>query len=176
MSMCGNFFLKQDAQITLVQKQKKFCVYGHRESRQQDQHHLQLPEHFLQQAHGQVLESNRPHLQQHPLKKAEMGFYAITLGFDLSSITKVSITSRSVNQNYLTKFAKVSRRVILHNRKIKITMRGTDPFYLRICEYVGPTPFLENTVLLDGSPVPWDQLVSVPLVTHFSRAYSPVYV
>jgi len=113
-----------------MQKQKKFYVYGHRESRQQDQHHLQLPEHFLQQAHGQVLESNRPHLQQHPLKKAEMGFYAITLGFDLSSITKVSITSRSVNQNYLTKFAKVSRRVILHNRKIKITMRGTGPFFL----------------------------------------------
>ncbi len=33
---------------------------------------------------------SRPHLQQHPLKKAEMGFYAITLGFDLSSITKVN--------------------------------------------------------------------------------------
>ena len=41
-----------------------------------------------------------------------MGFYAITLGFVLSSITKVNTTTRSVNQNYLTKFAKVSRRVI----------------------------------------------------------------
>jgi hypothetical protein len=57
-----------------------------------------------------------------------MGFYAITLGFDLSSVTKVNNASRSVNQNYLTKFAKVSRRVILHNRKINVTMRGTDPF------------------------------------------------
>ena len=95
-----------------MQKQKKFCVCGHRESRQQDQHHLQLPEHFWQQAHGQGSELNRPHLQQHPLKKAEMGFYAITLGFVLSSITKVNTTARSVNQNYLTKFAKVSRRVI----------------------------------------------------------------
>jgi hypothetical protein len=58
-----------------------------------------------------------------------MGFYAITLGFDLSSITKVNNTNRSVNQKYLTKFAKVSLRVILHNRKINVTMRGTDPFY-----------------------------------------------
>jgi hypothetical protein len=81
----------------------------------------------LQQAHGQVLESNRAHLEQHPLKKAEMGFYAITLGFDLSSVSKVGIVTQSVNQNYLTKFAKVSRRVILLNRKINVTMRGTDP-------------------------------------------------
>jgi hypothetical protein len=73
-----------------MQKQKKFCVCGHRESHQQDQHHLQLPEHFWQQAHGQGLGLNRPHLQQNPLKKAEMGFYAVTLGFDLSSITKVN--------------------------------------------------------------------------------------
>jgi len=58
-----------------------------------------------------------------------MGFYAITLGFDLSSTTKVSITSQSVNQNYLTKLAKVSRRVILYNRKVNVTIRGTDPFY-----------------------------------------------
>jgi hypothetical protein len=33
---------------------------------------------------------SRPHLQQHPLKKGETEFYAITLGFDLSSITKVN--------------------------------------------------------------------------------------
>jgi hypothetical protein len=39
------------------------------------------------------LESNRPHPQQHPLKKAEMGFYAITLGFDLSSVNKVNNTT-----------------------------------------------------------------------------------
>jgi hypothetical protein len=70
---------------------------------------------------------NRPHLQQHPPRKAEMGFYVITLGFVLSSATKVNTTIRSVNQNYLTKFAKVSRCVILHNRKINVTIRGTDP-------------------------------------------------
>ena len=134
-----------------MQKQKKFCVCEHRESHQQDQHHLQLPEHFWQQAHGQVLESNRPHLQQHPPKKAEMGFYAITLGFDLSSVTKVNTVTRSVNKNYLTKFAKVSRRVILHNRKINVTMRGTDPFdfcrawlsllKLNKCQELMPDPF-----------------------------------
>jgi hypothetical protein len=71
---------------------------------------------------------NRPHLQQHPLRKAEMGFYAITLGFVLSSVTKVNTTIRSVNKNYLTKFAKVSRCVSLHNRKINVTIRGTDIF------------------------------------------------
>jgi hypothetical protein len=59
-----------------------------------------------------------------------MGFYAITLGFVLSSNGKVNTTTRSVNQNYLTKFAKVSRHVILHNRKINVTMCGTDPFYI----------------------------------------------
>jgi hypothetical protein len=121
------FSLNSTLKSHWMRRQKKFCVCGHRESHQQDQHHLQLPEHFLQQAHGQVLGLNRPHLQQHPLKKAEMGFYAITLGFVLSFITKVNATTRSVNQNYLTKFAKVLRCVILHNRKINVTIRGTEP-------------------------------------------------
>jgi hypothetical protein len=56
-----------------------------------------------------------------------MGFYAITLGFDLSSVTKVNNTTRSVNQNYLTKFAKVSRRVIAQSKDKYYDAR--DPFH-----------------------------------------------
>ena len=69
-----------------------------------------------------------------------MGFYAITLGFVLSSVTKVNNTTRSVNQNYLTKFAKVSRRVILHNRKINVMMRRTASSHAQICQELIPDP------------------------------------